>query len=59
MTDRQKARLNRNNKICSDFKNLRTKYPDASMERIIANISKPYGLTNCAVRVIIKKAGLC
>ena len=60
-TSKQLARMKRNDEIEESFKELRDKYPEASLERLFSNIvrKKNYAITTAAVRVICKQRGLC
>ena len=59
LTDKQKARIIRNQAICDDFTKVRGQYPTSSLERIFSEVAKGYGLTNCSIRAIVKREGLC
>lgn len=59
LTAKQAARAERNKAICKAFSEVRAKYPDSSTERIAEEVSKTYHLTNCSIRAIVKKQGLC
>lgn len=59
MTEKAAMRLKRNHNIVNRFGELREQYPDVSLERIFAEISKDYPLSNAAIRVICKRAEVC
>lgn len=59
LTEKQQARILRNQAICDQFKEVREKYPTSSLERIFSVVAKGYGLTNCSIRAIVKREGLC
>ena len=59
LTPKQAERRKRDEKICSAFKSLRKKYPEASLERIFFELSKDYGLTSLTIRKICKDAEVC
>lgn len=59
MTEKQVMRQARNRDIIRKFKALREKNPGVAVERIFDTISRDYTIGNGAIRVIIKRAGLC
>lgn len=59
MTEKQVMRQARNRDIIRKFKALREKNPSVAVERIFDTISRDYPIGNGAIRVIIKRAGLC
>lgn len=59
MTEKQVMRQARNRDIIRKFKALREKNPGVAVERIFDTISRDYPIGNGAIRVIIKRAGLC
>lgn len=59
MTEKQVMRQARNRDIIRKFKALREKNPEVAVERIFDTISRDYPIGNGAIRVIIKRAGLC
>ena len=59
MTEKAAMRLERNNEIIAKFGILREQYPDVSLERIFAEISKDYPITNAAIRAICKQNNVC
>ena len=59
LTPKQEARQARDKDILSKFKLFRDKFPDASLERIFAAISKDYNMTNAAIWAICKRNNAC
>lgn len=59
LTEKQQARIERNQAICKDFNRVREQYPTSSLERVFSVVAKGYGLTNCSIRAIVKREGLC
>lgn len=58
-TKKQVMRQARNQEIIIKFKALREENPEVANERIFDTISRDYPIGNGAIRVIIKRAGLC
>ena len=59
MTEKAAERLVRNESILKKFVELRTEYPDVSLERIFAEITKDYPMSTAAIRAICKQNNLC
>lgn len=59
LTAKQEARQARDKDILTKYRLFRDKFPEASDERIFAEISKDYKLTNAAIRAICKRNSLC
>lgn len=60
-TKKQLERMKRNKEIEESFKELRDKYPEASLERLFSTIArtKKYAITTAAIRFVCKQRGLC
>lgn len=57
-TEKQITRAERNKGILGEFKSLRKKNPDISLERIFSTIAQNYDISSAAVRMVCKRAGV-
>lgn len=55
MTEKMRARYQRDQKIVAKYRELRDKYPTSSDNLIFVEISKVYGITPAVVRLVCVK----
>lgn len=59
MTPKKIEQRERNEKICSEFKSLKKKYPTTSNALLFEKIAEGYSIEAPAIRAIVKARGLC